>query len=365
MNEFEKQMMGRATEIMKVQPDLEEQSKIREKHKFQEEDLFWEGANLLSEDDIERRPCTEEEKSELDKSLEKLGDLFHGADFYWQLDGALNISLYRGEYIGVHKDIDLSIDFRELEKVESFLGSKGFGLFLSSGHRPDKKRIFERIDAKGLQNNKGGFQPMIFAINEDGSIKYGEEGFGIDTHIIKWNESGKPIGHHETTIPKEWLTPETIDFHGRKINCSNPALATYHKLFFIRAYDDNDLKLLAQSGKLTLKDVDLVEQTFNKIIEDIQKVIKDYVGRVLPKIKIAKGRQEISDILINDEITSKHKENEETEKFCNELAEKIITNRNMTAENMYDEIFATTPIIKLLPKKEERFAILRDNISKN
>lgn len=363
MNDFEKQMMRKAMEVVKAQPDLAEQSRIRERNKFQKEPFWEEGADFLSEKDIERRPCTEEEKNELDKSLEQLGDLFQGADFYWQLDGALNISLYRGAYIGVHKDIDLSIDFRELEKVESFLGSKGFGLFLSSGHRPGKKRIFERIDAKRLQNNGEGFQPMIFAINEDGSIKYGEENFCIDTHIIKWNESDEPIGHHKTTIPKEWLKPEIINFHGRKINCSNPALAAYHKLFFTRAYDDNDLKLLAQSGKLTLRDIDLIEQTFNKIIEDIREVIEGYIGRVLPKIKNAKNNQEVSDILINDELTSKHKKNEETRKFCNELAKKIITNENMTAENLYVEIFASTPISKLLPRREERFAMLRQNVS--
>lgn len=367
MNEFEKQMMQRATKIINSQPELKEQSKIREKYKFQGENIiFGKGVDLLADDDTERRPCTQEEREELDKSIEKLGDLFMDADFYWQLDGALNISLYQNEYIGVHKDIDVSFDFRELDKVEPFLNKKGFGLFLSSGHNPKKKRVFERIDAKRLQNNSEGFQPMILAIDENGAIKYGEEDFGIDTHIIKWNEGGEPIGHRETTIPKEWLTPEVIYFHGRKINCSNPALATYHKLFFTRAYDENDLKLLAQSGKLTLNDVDLIEQTFNKIIEDIQEVIKCYIERVLPKIKIAKeNKQEISDILINDELTIKHKEDEETQKFCNELAKKIISAGDITAEIMYDEIFASTPISKLLPKREERFAILRKNIPYN
>lgn len=203
MNEFEKQMMQRATKIINTQPELKEQSRVREKYKFQEEELFFGiGGDLLSEKDIERRPCTEEEKKELDKSIEQLGDLFSGADFFWQLDGALNISLYRSEYIGVHKDIDLSLDFRELEKAESFLGKKSFGLFLST-HGTGKKRIFERIDAKRLQNNSEGSQLMIFAIDENGAIKYGEDNFGIDTHIIKWNENNEPLVNRETIMPKE------------------------------------------------------------------------------------------------------------------------------------------------------------------
>lgn len=146
--------MQKAVRIMSDYSNLEEQSKIREKYKFQEENPFWEEEGIsLSENDIERRLCTKKEKEDLDKSIEQLGNLFADADFYWQLDGALNISLYRGEYIGVHKDIDLSIDFRDLEKIEPFLNQKGFGLFLSSGSRPEKKRVFERIDARRLQNN--------------------------------------------------------------------------------------------------------------------------------------------------------------------------------------------------------------------
>ena len=360
MNEFEKQMMNRASEIIKAQPDLEEQSRIREKYKIQFGKAFHHEDGLGNED-IERRPCTQKEKEKLNDSIEQLGDFFSGSDFLWQLDGALNISLYRGEYIGIHKDIDVSIDSREIEKIESFIAKKGYGFFLSSWNQEKKQRTFERVDSTKFIKNRN-LQWMIIAIDENGKRRHDGSLSHIDTHIIRWNEDGEPLGHYETTIPKEWLTPEVITFHGRKINCSNPALAAYHKLFFTRAYDDNDLKLLAQSGKLTLEDIDLVEQTFNKHAEDIQKIIKVYVGRVLPKIETAKDKQEIFDVLMNDELISSQKENEETKKFCRDLSEKIIKTGNMTVENLYAEIFATTPISKLLPKMAERFAMLRQNI---
>lgn len=365
MNEFEKQMMGRATEIMKARPDLEEKSKIREQNKFQEEDVFWSGKKFLSEDDIDRRPCTYKEKNNLNKSIEQLGDLFVDADFYWQLDGALNISLYRGEYIGIHKDIDLSLDIKDIEKVEDFLGKKGFGLFLSSGVGGDKKAKYERIDGSRINNNIQGFHPMIFKIDLNGKIMQGDDAYGIDTHIIKWNESDEPISGKDSLIPREWLKPLVIEFNGRKINCSHPALAAFHKLFFTRKYDDNDLKLLAQTGKLNHDDIMIIEKVFNDSIKDRKKEVIEYTNRVFLKINFQKEKQEIFETLINDELVINMKDDKGVQDFFDVIAEKIASLNEITIEKVYDIIFAATPIDKLVSQRDSKIAILRNNIPDN
>lgn len=366
MNNFEKQMMQRATEILDAQPELKKQTEIREKNKIQFGKIFDkenDNDDRLSEEDIERRPCTQKEREKLDASIEQLGDLFADADFFWQLDGALNISLYHGDYIGIHKDIDISFDETQINKVEEFLAKKGYGFFFTTWKEQDKQRIFERVGAEQFKKNKS-HQMMIISIDEEGKRTFDSAVSHVDTHLIRRDENGSYIGHEFTKLPQNWFEPRTVNFHGREINCSHPALVAYYKLFHMRAYDDNDLKLLAQSGQLTVEDVNLIEKTFNQHAEDLQNTIKGFVDRIFSRIEKGYSGKEIFEILVSDELVKSMRGGDpETQKFLRELADKIAEGGEFSAEKIYEIVFSTTPISKLIPIKDARFAILRENIT--
>jgi hypothetical protein len=361
MDNFEKQMMKKAVEILDEQPELKKQSEIREKYKFQIETEF-DQEDGLGRDDLERRPCTEIERKKLDASMEQLGDFFADADFFWQLDGALNISLYAGEYIGIHKDIDISIDETELDKVESFLAKKGYGLFLLSWNEQEKQRRFERVSADRFKKNVSS-QGMIISIDNDGEIIHDSAASHLDTHLIRRDKNGLRIGREFTPLPQEWYKPRIINFHEREIHCSHPALVGFYKLFHSRAYDDNDLKLLAKSGKLTQSDVDLIEKTFNQHVDDLQGTIRDFVNRVFSHFKQGQNSQEIFDILINDDLIKNMRSgNSETEKFMGDLAEKLAEDEGKTPDKLFEILLDTSPTKKLLSMKDKKFAILRENM---
>ncbi len=105
-------------------------SEIRERYKYQELGSFdYFMANIDKNE--ERRTPTPEEKERMDASLVQLGKIFGSSNTRWHIDGALNISLMKGEYIGIHKDVDISIEKDEIEKVDGQLARNGYGLFLS------------------------------------------------------------------------------------------------------------------------------------------------------------------------------------------------------------------------------------------
>lgn len=363
MTDFEKQMMKRAEEILDSYPELKKQSEIREKNIIQFEEFFGEEGGLEKED-IERRPCTQKEKEKLDASIEKMGDLFAGADFFWQMDGALNVSLYHGDYIGIHKDIDISIDENEIDKVEEFLDKKGYGFFLSNWREEDKPRVFERVSAEKIKKNKQ-HQIIASSINSDGSRVSADSLSNIDMHLIRRNEEGEYVGHEFTKLPKKWFKPKVISFHGRSINCSHPALVAYYKLFMDRAYDENDLKFLAQSGQLTERDVEDIENTFNSHIENLQEIIRGFVNRVFAQIIELENSEEIFNVMINDELVQDmRRDHPELPKWIKDLADKFVNEADKTPEKLAGIIFETSNVSKAMPLKNTKLSVIRKNLKK-
>lgn len=356
MNEFEKQMMNRANGIIETQPDLKEQSENRARYKFQEEFPF-EEPEMLSNDAFKRRPCTKEEKEQLDLKIEKLADILKEANFYWQLDGALNISLYEGGYIGVHKDLDISLDIKDIDEAEEFLTRKGLGLFLKVNTFSDHKKIYERVGVNRIKNNKHNLQLMIFAVDSKGEIKKDNESFGIDTHIIKRNYEGEAIGYHDTILPEHWIHPMVVNFHGKRVNCSHPASVAYYKLYSTRNYDDEDLKSLAKTGLLTNDDIDLIEKTFNEHIANVSELMRDYVGRIFAKLKEAEEEDQLVAILADDEMVR-----DKNDPIFKKIAQKIFECSTINERGLLEIIIAASPIGEIIAKKDKKMAILRNNI---
>src|SRR3989339_1690313 len=82
----------------------------------------WEDfASVNVDEDAKRKEATPEQAKEMDKRMAELGVAFAGSKLNWHLDGALNISLLAGKYIGYHKDVDVSVEQGELAQLEAQL----------------------------------------------------------------------------------------------------------------------------------------------------------------------------------------------------------------------------------------------------
>jgi|GEM_PF-953493 len=233
----------------------------RRENIYQERDAFDDFAAHVDQS-FERRKPTPEEVRQMDSNLLQLGRIFEGSDVRWHLDGAQNISLLKGEYIGIHKDIDISVEEADMAKFYDALAKSGYGLFLSYPKNPKEPRgkyVMERVeDLKPTENRPDGL--MIAAIDEKGKIR--EEGLNYpDVHLVKRNEQGKPIGWGGIELPEKWFEAHTVELHGVQINLSHPAKVAYFKLHSTRNYDFTDLRALAETGELTPDDVAEIEQT--------------------------------------------------------------------------------------------------------
>ncbi|MDP3985360.1 MAG: hypothetical protein Q8P82_01225, partial [bacterium] len=188
-----------------MSPEQQQATEIRERFKFQERDAFEDFLAHIDQDG-ERRAATESEREQMDENISKLGTLFEGSDLRWQIDGALNISLARGEYIGIHKDVDVSIERDELEKIDAQLERKGYGLFLSyaaDSADPESKKIMERVGARQFSQADEDHL-LIAAIDEQGKIRENETLNFIDVHLAKRDAQGSPLGARDVVLPEKW-----------------------------------------------------------------------------------------------------------------------------------------------------------------
>jgi hypothetical protein len=244
-------------------PPHKKSNEKAEENIHQERDAFDDFAAHI-DSNFERRKPTPEEAQQMDVNLAKLGKLFESSDIGWQLDGGLNISLLKGEYIGVHKDIDISIEESDLAKFYDVLKQSGYGLFLSYPRNPRKpggRYVMERVEGlKPLENRRG--ELMIAAVDEQGKLR--EESFNYpDVHLVKRNQAGRPIGWGGVELPEKWFGARIIELKGTKIHLSHPAKVAYFKIHDTRNYDLADLRALAETGEITTDDVAEIERVVN------------------------------------------------------------------------------------------------------
>lgn len=276
-------------------------SEIRERYKYQERDPF-EYFMADIEQDAERRAPTPEERERIDSNLIQLGKIFEGSNVRWHIDGALNISLMRGEYIGIHKDVDISIEQDELEKVDGQLNRNGYGLFLSYPKKPEEpegKKIMERVGAKKFSEAELE-NLMIAAIDKQGKIREGEMLNFIDVHLVKRNKSGRPVSLSEVELPNKWFEAQPIQFQGQEIHLSHPAKIAYFKLDSSRAYDHTDLRVLAETGKLTLDDLAEIEHISEQEAAIRKKNAEEILEKVSDKIRPEMTADQIFDVFANE-----------------------------------------------------------------
>ncbi|MBU2530121.1 MAG: hypothetical protein KKD35_03685 [Elusimicrobia bacterium] len=326
----------KAEEMMS--PEQKEASEIREMFKTQERDPFEDFLAHIDEGD-KRMPPTPEEKKRMDYRLKKLGQIFEGYEGNWHLDGALNISLMKGEYIGTHKDVDISVEDEDLDKLDAQAAKKGYGLFLSRAKDPTMERspkINERVGAQRFREAGENEHWMLAAIDEQGKIREEEEMNFIDVHVIQRNTEGKPIGQAGVELPEEWLESRTIDFQGEKLNISNPVKVAYFKLHQGRSYDYTDLEELAKTGELTEKNVEDIKGVIKK---EVQKKIGEFRGSLGDTIKDVKPGMSVDEIysvfLSNEFFKARLPRIEEPLK---KLSEKIAKDDDLSLDKIWTDV---------------------------
>ncbi len=230
--------------------EYEEASEVRARY-WEQARAPWESFDSRIDENYERRPPTETEAAEMDQRVKQLGEVMGDSPATWTLDGALNISLMKGKYIGYHKDVDISVEKNQLAELEAHLEQKGYGLFLSLPNKSaEGGHIMRRVSYLDFaQPVDSSIAYIIAAIDEQGKIKEDEPLNYIDVHVVNRNDQDQPVGVSGMALPEKWFEPQPIEKDGSTINLSHPAKVVYYKLHINRNYDVTDLDRLAETSQ--------------------------------------------------------------------------------------------------------------------
>lgn len=273
---------------------------------FQERNAFEDFLGHMT--DGERRDATPEEEEKMDLRLKEVGELFKDSGVSWQLDGALNISLARGGYIGLHKDVDVSIEASEVGKLEPHLEKMGYGLFLSKmvdGDDPEGKLGMERVDTarflEALERDSLDGHPMLAAVDDTGLIREDKELNFVDVHVVR-REDGAPIGGGGVRLPEKWFEPIVHEHQGTELLLSHPAKVAYFKLRETRPYDESDLVLLVETGKVTEEDWKDIETAIQSEVDRSQESARSVVEHVVSSISNDASVDDVFEALVSHPI---------------------------------------------------------------
>ncbi|MFA6382972.1 MAG: hypothetical protein WCX17_00940 [Parcubacteria group bacterium] len=309
-------------------------SEVREQN-WEQQQPPWEDFGDNVDEKGYRKPPKPEDEKKMRQRIVELGELFKDADFKWHLDGAINISLMKGEFIGVHKDVDISVEKAELSKLDDHLGQRGYGLFISYLPKGSENKILRRVGAENFEVTTDEAL-QIAAIDENGKLKQDRELNFIDVHIIKRNEDGVQLSKHGNGVglPQRWSESQTTEFKSEKINLAHPAEIAYFKLWQERNYDLTDLHKLAESGKLTNEDISEVENIIEKEFIENKKRGKHGMEDVAIEITANMSADEILNIFSKNPIFKSGVEN--WREVFSEFTEKIAESKDKSAEFMFN-----------------------------
>ena len=310
-------------------------SEIRAENYEQVQPPWEDFTKKIDENSVRKKPSPEVVET-MNSSLQELGQAFEGSDLNWHLDGALNISLMNGadenpeKYIGEHKDVDISVEKDELEALEAQLLKNGYGLFLSSTEHKTKNKIMKRVSYRDFAESDAEHM-LIAAIDENGKIRRDKALNFVDVHIIQRDETGKPLGISDTSIPEKWVQPQPMEFHGRQINISHPGKVLYYKLHQGRKYDVTDAEKLIETGKITEEDVDDIERVyedeFKANAERGRKIFEGFVNQIRPEM----NADEIFELMQSQPEFQKR---EDTAEGLKKLAKKIAESEDKSVDNI-------------------------------
>jgi len=237
----------------------------------------------------ERPQPTPEQKEEMNREIIGTGKLMNESGCWWQLDGGFNVSLLKGEYVGVHVDVDISVERRDLPKIEKYLLEKGFGLFKVNKKKGPKKKLW-RVGAEDFKYEEG-WNLRFIPIDEDGRHRVDPNIRSIEVAVIERDERGKYSGWRGTPLPEKWLNWKKIDFHGVPIPLSHPAKFFFYKMWFTRGskeddkggYDDRDIGEYLKLNVLTEEDLRDIQRVANQVLRHYEENYRGNFRRISEK----------------------------------------------------------------------------------
>ncbi len=240
------------------------------------------------DNNVERQPLTPEQKEKIDSALEKLYFLFCGEpSINWKISGGLAISLLKGQYIGTHKDIDITVAKEKLPLLQDMLEERGYAFFLKHGGLSNKKLVqLERVDAeKFAQPLAKDIDRLIGAVDSHGNIKSSADLKFLDVLIGTLNQAGELVPEHadDIGIPQEWLHPKYVYFNGMTFPVDYPGIVACSKIITEKPYNAFDLRQLeAIRGRnaLDIRDFDTIERVVSKVIKKIALTDPDRAQRL-------------------------------------------------------------------------------------
>jgi hypothetical protein len=265
--------------------------------------------------------------------MKELGEVFEGSELNWHMDGALNISLMNGKYIGYHKDVDLSVEENELNKLESHLLKKGYGLFLSRTEDKNKNKVMRRVGHENFRDSKTEHM-LIAAIDETGKIRRDRALNFVDVHIIKRSPEGKLLSDASVVMPEKWGRSYPVEFQGHEINLSHPGKVLYFKIHQGRNYDATDIQRLIDTGKITQEDMDKVSEILESEFIENRKRAKEALNEISKNLKSKATADEIFSAIANHPVFKGGVESQRD--AFQGFAQKIAEGRDNSGEHMYE-----------------------------
>lgn len=203
----------------------------------------------------ERKPLSLEDEEKLNTMIKDAIELFKNSELKWVIDGGLSISILEGKFMGMHRDLDIAIEKKDLEKIEKLIEGNGYGFFITPML---KEKVMERADYKKFGSADNSIR-WIISIDGEGKIIQEKSLSFINVHIINRDPEGVPINENGNRLPEEWFDLIVKNFKGIDVNIAHSAKTAYYKIRSNRDYDLSDLKHLSKTGSLTLGDIDKID----------------------------------------------------------------------------------------------------------
>lgn len=215
-----------------------------------------------------------EQKVEIERRLDQLGDIMDGANFDYHLDGAINVSFLHNKFIRYHKDVDISIVYEDLEALDKQLKMKNHVIvYANRDNFTDTHQCLEIVSAKEITQRKLD-ELQLAKVDSNGIIRD-----FIDLHVHPKDKAGNiTIENSGVVFPAKYFQKDKKYYTqgGHEIPVSHPVVVAYHKVESGRDYDFHDISYL----KEYLSDEDVAFLT-NVFKQEPERKLQQY----LPAIK--------------------------------------------------------------------------------
>lgn len=324
-----------------------------------EERPFWGEFRGGEIDEVgEYKEPTPEQKEKFEKRIERVSEIFEGADFQWYIDGATNISLYKDNLIRDHKDLDISVFKEDLVRLDELLTRQGFGIFVN--FEEDGKRLMKKVTIEELETlDKPDLS--ICKVGPDGKIqRETPEPFNfVDLHVHSKNAEGNTvIFYNGATLPKEFFEPVKKKLsNGKEINLSQPSIVAYHKLHSNRPYDLTDLQRLRPN--LREKDFAMLRKCLKREIEETEIKIKDKLQEVWeflkPMLELTHDQKVISEKLWEHPDLQKRRGDQRASEYVYSISQYISENPEITFDDFLNQSLS---ILKPREQIEQKLKVI-------